>query len=326
MAEVEEGDGDKEGEEVDDLRPLGDAERCPAQQFGRTVPMRVISLSVAAVVFSLGLLVSVSLAQRGAGDPQGVAREPTKPKVVSLSGKVLEVKTEPCKMTTGRSTLGTHLIMKTADEKTLNIHLGSAEAVKSVAKELLAGTEVKVEAFRTKKMEKNQYVARSLTIGDRTMELRDKNLRPNWAGAKIVEKRSGKIAVTAVEPSLDSAVDPRFGRCPHFVLVDVEQGTFEAFKNTNATTGGHAGGPSAKMIASKGAKVVLTGKCGPNAFRALSAAGIKVVSECSGTVRDVIKQYQEGKLKPTSDPNAAPRSGAGPRSSAGGGRGRRVRQ
>jgi len=212
--------------------------------------------------------------------------------------------------------------MKTSDAKTLNIHLGPADAVKSVAKELLAGTEVKVEAFRTKKMEKDQYIARSLTIGDRTMELRDKSLRPAWAGAKVLEERPRKIAVTAVEPSLDAAVDPRFGRCPHFVIVDAEKGTFEAVKNTNATAGGRAGAQSAKTIASKGAKVLLTGKCGPSAFRALSAAGIKVVSGCSGTVRDVIKQYKEGKLKPASDPNASPRAGAGRGSSSTRGRGR----
>lgn len=181
MAEEEEGDGDKEGEEVDDLRPLGDAKRCPAQQFGRTVPMRVISLSVAAVVFVLGLL-SVASAQRGVGDTQGVAQQPTKPKVVSLSGKVLEVKTESCQTTTGRSPLGTHLIMETSKGKKLNIHLGPVNAVGSVAKELSEGQKVKVKAFRTKKMKKGQYVARKLTFGSRTVELRDETLRPAWAG------------------------------------------------------------------------------------------------------------------------------------------------
>jgi len=215
--------------------------------------------------------------------------------------------------------------METSKGKTLNIHLGPVAAIEFVAKDLSQGQKVKVEAFRTKKMKKGQYVARSLTFGSQTVELRDETLRPVWAGAKVLEERPRKIAVTAVEPSLDAAVDPRFGRCPHFVIVDAEKETFEAFKNTNATVGGHAGAPSAKMIASKGAKVVLTGKCGPSAFRALSAAGIKVVSGCSGTVRDVINQYKEGKLKPASDPNAAPRSGAGPRSSATGGRGRRGR-
>jgi len=271
--------------------------------------MKVIPVSITAVVVGCGLSVSLTLAQEGLGDSQEVARQPAKPRVVLLSGEVLEVKTEPCQMTTGRSKLGTHLIVKTSDLKTLNIHLGPADAVKSVVKELLAGVEVKVEAFRTKKMKDDQYIARSLAIGDRTMELRDKNLRPAWAGAKTLEEQARKIAVTAVEPSLDAAVAPRFGRCSHFLIVDVEKGTFEAIKNTNAAADGRAGARSAKTIASKGAKALLTGKCGPSAFQALSAAGVEVVSGCSGTVRDVIKQYQEGKLKPARRPSAAFRSG-----------------
>ena len=143
--------------------------------------MRICKVSIAAVVFAFGLL-PVASAQRGVGDTQGVAQQPTKPKVVSLSGKVLEVKTESCQTTTGRSPLGTHLMMETSKGKTLNIHLGPVAAVEFVAKELSQGQKVKVEAFRTKKMEKGQYVARTLTFGSRTVELRDETLRPAWAG------------------------------------------------------------------------------------------------------------------------------------------------
>jgi predicted Fe-Mo cluster-binding NifX family protein len=218
-------------------------------------------------------------------------------------------------MTTGRSPLHTYFVMKTPDGKTVNVHLGPADAVESVAKRLSRGEQVKVEAFRTKKTANRHYIARSLTIGDRTMELRDKTLRPTWAGPGVLKERPGKIAVTAVEASLDAAVDPRFGRCAYFLIVDAQQGTFEAFKNPYAAAGRRAGAQSARMIASKGAKLVLTGKCGASASSALSAAGIQAVPGCSGIVRDAIKQYKEGKLQPTGDPNTAPRSGAGPRSS-----------
>ena len=112
-----------------------------------------------------------------------------------------------------------------------------------------------------------------------------------------------KIAVTATEPSLDAAVDPQFGRCCCFVLADAEQGTFEALDNTNADTGGGAGIQAAQMIAAKGANALLTGSCGPDAFRTLSAAGIRVILGCSGTVRDVIEQYKSAQRQPVSDPN-----------------------
>jgi predicted Fe-Mo cluster-binding NifX family protein len=110
---------------------------------------------------------------------------------------------------------------------------------------------------------------------------------------------------------LDAAVDPRFGRCRYFVVVDSEQGTFEALENTNADRRGRAGVQSANTIASKGAKVLLTGKCGQNATRALAAAGIRVVPGCSGTVRAAIEKFKAGELQPVGDPKAAPRFRAG---------------
>lgn len=143
--------------------------------------MKTTVTSPAAFLFFL-FLMSIASAQRGVGDPQGVARQPAKPKLVVISGDVLEVKTEPCSMTTGRSQLGTHLIIKTADAKTVNIHLGPARAVEFAAKQLARGQDVRIEAFRTEKTAKGQFVARSLTIDGKTLELRDKDLRPKWAG------------------------------------------------------------------------------------------------------------------------------------------------
>jgi len=120
-----------------------------------------------------------------------------------------------------------------------------------------------------------------------------------------------KIAISAAGPSLDAAVDPRFGRCAYFIVADAEQGTFEALENTNAAAGSGAGIQSGQMIAANGAQIVLTGNCGPNAVSTLSAAGIRVVTGCSGTVREVIEQYKAGQLQPVSEPNVAAHFGAG---------------
>ena len=137
--------------------------------------------SIAALVVTFGLSSAVS-AQRGMGDAQGVGRQATKPKVVSLSGKVLKVETAPCEMTTGRSLLGTHFVMKTSDKKKVNIHLGPARAVDFVTKNLSEGQKVQVAAFRTEKMKEGHYVAQTLKFDSRTVELRDETLRPAWAG------------------------------------------------------------------------------------------------------------------------------------------------
>lgn len=291
--------------------------------------MKKVSLTVVVVLLAVaGLLSSVS-AQRGAGDLEGVARKPTKQRVVSLSGKVVEVKTEPCEMTTGPSLLGTHLIMKTGEGKSLNIHLGPKDDVKFIAEKLTRGTEVKVEGFRTEKTKTGQYIARALTIGDQTTELRDRaTLRPVWAGRRGVNTRTprtGKIAVTVTEASLDAAVDPRFGRCPYLILVDPESESFETLKNTNANRGNAAGVQSAKVIAAKGVKVLLTGKCGPKATDALTAAGIEVVSDCSGTARDAVAKYKAGRPQPPVVESSTERGsgrGAGRGAGAGWGRGR----
>ena len=54
------------------------------------------------------------------------------------------------------------------------------------------------------------------------------------------------------------------------------------------------------MVSKKGAEVLLTGFCGPNAFKALNAAKIGVANDAEGSVRDVVTAYLDGRL-PLSD-------------------------
>lgn len=110
-----------------------------------------------------------------------------------------------------------------------------------------------------------------------------------------------KIAVTSKDTGLDSQVDPRFGRAAYILIVDSETSGFEILdnkENANALKG--AGIQTASMIAAKGAEVLVTGFCGPNAFKALKAAKIGVASNAEGSVRDAVKAYLDGKL-PLSD-------------------------
>lgn len=129
-----------------------------------------------------------------------------------------------------------------------------------------------------------------------------------------------KICVTARTSGLDALIDPRFGRCSYFVIVDSETMESEAFANTAAGAVGGAGIQAAQLVASKGAKVLITGNAGPNAFQALSTAGIKVVTGAVGTVREAIEKYKKGELKETGTPTVQGHHGKG----SGGGRGRRL--
>jgi predicted Fe-Mo cluster-binding NifX family protein len=106
-----------------------------------------------------------------------------------------------------------------------------------------------------------------------------------------------KIAVTSTGKDLDSQVDPRFGRAAYILIVDSETFDFEALdnkENANALKG--AGPQTASMVSSKGAEVLLTGFCGPNAFKALSAARIGVANDAKGSVREAVQAYLDGKM------------------------------
>ena len=98
-----------------------------------------------------------------------------------------------------------------------------------------------------------------------------------------------KVAVSATGPTLDAAVDPRFGRCSTFVLVDTGDMSYEAIGNESNSLASGAGIHSAQMLAQKGVALVLTGNCGPNAHQTLKAAGIQVVLGCTGSVSDAVR-------------------------------------
>ncbi|MFC1870588.1 NifB/NifX family molybdenum-iron cluster-binding protein [Chloroflexota bacterium] len=120
-----------------------------------------------------------------------------------------------------------------------------------------------------------------------------------------------KIAITATAASLDADIDPRFGRCRYFIIADPDNMEFEALENSSAMAGGGAGISTAQTIAGKGIEAVLTGNCGPNAYRVLTAAGIKVVTGVSGKVQDVVQSYKMGRLPPSSQPNVPGHFGMG---------------
>jgi predicted Fe-Mo cluster-binding NifX family protein len=120
-----------------------------------------------------------------------------------------------------------------------------------------------------------------------------------------------KIAITAVGTDLSAQVDPRFGRCPFFIIIDPDSEKHEVIENPNVQAMGGAGIQSAQLIASKGAEVVLTGSCGPNAYQTLSAAGVTVITGISGTVGDALAGFKSGKFQSTTAPNVGAHFGTG---------------
>lgn len=143
-----------------------------------------------------------------------------------------------------------------------------------------------------------------------------------------------KIAVSSTGKDLQSEIDPHLGRCAFFIVIETENMGFEVFDNENIALSGGAGIQAAKFLSSKNVGAVLTGSCGPNAMKTLSAAGIQVFTGLTGSVADAVEKYKQGILSPSTNAEVKEKSGLGqseatesvmPRSRGGrgaGGRGR----
>jgi hypothetical protein len=85
------------------------------------------------------IFVVPAMAQKGMGEPTGVAREAVKPPIETMSGTIKDIKIGPCERTTGRSLQGVQLIVQADTGKTINLHLGPEAALEDVIDQLSAG-------------------------------------------------------------------------------------------------------------------------------------------------------------------------------------------
>ncbi len=118
-----------------------------------------------------------------------------------------------------------------------------------------------------------------------------------------------KILITALEKSLDSQVDPRFGRANYFVFYDTETDKYEIEQNPNIGIPHGAGIQSSQYVISRGVKTIITGNVGPNAWQVLSQAGIKVFSVQDITVREAVELFKANRLQETSSATAGMHAG-----------------
>jgi predicted Fe-Mo cluster-binding NifX family protein len=106
-----------------------------------------------------------------------------------------------------------------------------------------------------------------------------------------------KIVFTTSGSDLDAPLEGRFGRAPKFLVYDLQAGTFEVVDNSrNANTAQGAGTQSAVAVAQLGADCIVTGHCGPRAYRVLAAAGIKILKSSAPTVAEALALYRSGEL------------------------------
>ncbi len=122
-----------------------------------------------------------------------------------------------------------------------------------------------------------------------------------------------KVSVTAGASGLDAPMDPRFGRCPFFVIVDTESMSEISIANSNVNATSGAGIQAAQEIARQGAAALITGNVGPNAMQTLSAANIDVYQyQGAGSVRDVVEKFKRGELQKIAGASVPAHAGMGP--------------
>jgi predicted Fe-Mo cluster-binding NifX family protein len=111
-----------------------------------------------------------------------------------------------------------------------------------------------------------------------------------------------RIAITSEGTDLDSNLDSRFGRAAFFIIVDPDTQGFEVVKNSqNLNLPQGAGIQAGKTIVDHHVDALITGHCGPKAFRVLQNAGIKILTGATGKVADAMEQFNKGKLETISE-------------------------
>ena len=113
------------------------------------------------------------------------------------------------------------------------------------------------------------------------------------------EKKKVKIGISSTGQDLESNIDARFGRCPYFLVVEIEDKeikSVEAVENIAVQQAGGAGVSAAQIVGDKGVEIVITGNVGPRAFDVLIQLGIKIY-QAQGKIKDVVNQFIEGKLE-----------------------------
>lgn len=115
-----------------------------------------------------------------------------------------------------------------------------------------------------------------------------------------------KIAISANQPNLEGDLDPRFGRCDYFIIIDPDTMEFKAMENPYAKAMGGVGPDTAHFIVQQDVQVVITGSIGMNAHQALRSAGIEMFTGVRGSVRDAINAYKSAQLQSISPSEAPP--------------------
>ena len=121
-----------------------------------------------------------------------------------------------------------------------------------------------------------------------------------------------KVAISAYGQDLDAEINPRFGRCDYFLIVDTDTMAFDSYANESMNLTGGAGIQAATFVISKGVQAVLTGSCGPNAMAVFNSAGVAVYPGQAGSVAQAVNRLKNNELANVTQATAEEKAGINP--------------
>ena len=100
-----------------------------------------------------------------------------------------------------------------------------------------------------------------------------------------------KVAISSTGNTLDSFVDPRFGRCNHFVIYDTATKAMEFILNPNKDAEEGAGPAAVQLVASHGVEKIVSGEFGLKIKSLLDSLKIQmiVVKEPKHDIQTIIE-------------------------------------
>jgi predicted Fe-Mo cluster-binding NifX family protein len=119
-----------------------------------------------------------------------------------------------------------------------------------------------------------------------------------------------KIILTAVTSGIDSELDPRFGRGAYFLIVDSETQEWQSVPNPASNASGGAGVRAAQFVSEQNCDAIISGDFGPNAFEALTEAGISMYlfGNCR-TAKEALDRLESGQLERLNSPSQPSHAG-----------------
>jgi len=101
-----------------------------------------------------------------------------------------------------------------------------------------------------------------------------------------------KVAVTSSDNQLESAIDPRFGRCAYFTIFDTETHAVEFFANPGKEASEGAGPSAVQFIAKQKVNAIVSGDFGSKIKSMLDALNIemRIVKDQNKTILSIIKE------------------------------------